>query len=1132
MRDGETRFGARLARSAQAVLLLSLGLLSACSEAEGLLPATPADVTVKLDFEHRPLPDIPLPNDLATRWDPESRTGKRINASMVAPTEIERRTRRLIDGLDGWGVYQPITVPFTGPIDPLSVLERHDEPDYDPTNDAIYLINIDRDSPEFGEVQTLDVGNGNYPVVLERRDRYGSNDPRGWSLSIMFDEEDEDLNGNGQLDPGVDANGNGRIDPGETPPEDSDADGVLDQPNYLPGHDPAHDDLAARADALMTFYERETNTLIVSPMTPLQEKTTYAVVVTRRILDTEGNPVGSPYAYINHGAQTEDLAPLLEVLPDYLDPEEIAFTFAYTTESITDDWIAAREGLYGLGPQAHLADEFPADLQELLPMRSTGEGEAFEGRSPLLLHHEDWRAMLPLLIGAFTGELDFFSQQQIAMIDSQDYIDFHSMGVLESPQLFDRFDEDGQRLSLDAQVWPTTLDTEPVRPRAESIPFWLSVPRKEVSVRGEGKQAPLVILGHGYTSNRAGEMIGFGGFLAMYGMAVISIDNVSHGLPIDEGTAEDARGLLGPAGLEPTLDALTMGRAEDLDGDGLVDSGADFWTAYLFHMRDMVRQSALDYMQLIRIVRSWDGTKRWAFDVNGDGQPDLAGDFDGDGVVDVGAESPIYVVGASLGGIMATTLGGVEPEVDGIIPIAGGGRITDIGNRSLQGGVPQAVFWRVMGPLFVADVYADGHTELATEVVELNDDRRFPITTLSNCPDGAAACDEAERDPELATQAWDTFYGLNLDNGEVDCGYFLPTDDGGDVVARARVALPSDLGDRIELRIYRGPVLQTGSTECELVDEPGEPQIITMMEPPLDDEGAPQTIDGLPIEGGELRALAEGYGLHRTRPELRRFMSLAQLVVDPTDPGVLARHLAAQPLVYPRKGDETGAGFLFVTSIGDMNVPASSGVTVGRAAGVIDFLNPDPRYGVPPNQVLLDTYTAEAVNVLGRVPYGSTPETDELRELLGLDSSLGSHIDVENFSGGNDIWGEDMERLEPGLGLVMREDVNGVPLPGYSGAIFPMAVPEGQHGFALPGQMTDWALEICRQTESPTAAACQPDAVVGQTYDVGWAMFHMFGAWVQAGGQIDPLEWTRCWSKDACENIAPTPEQRAGSELP
>src|SRR5690606_848483 len=75
---------------------------TACAEPEGLLLALPAKTTVKFDFDHRPLPDIPLPNDIATRPDATSLTGLRVNASMLASTRMEETVRTLIDTLDGW----------------------------------------------------------------------------------------------------------------------------------------------------------------------------------------------------------------------------------------------------------------------------------------------------------------------------------------------------------------------------------------------------------------------------------------------------------------------------------------------------------------------------------------------------------------------------------------------------------------------------------------------------------------------------------------------------------------------------------------------------------------------------------------------------------------------------------------------------------------------------------------------------------------------------------------------------------------------------------------------------------------------------------------------------------------------
>ena len=1105
------------------------------------MPSQPAEVTVKFDFDARPLPEIPLPNDIATRPDPTSATGLRVNASLIAPTNYERRTRGLIDGIDGWGVYQPINIPFTGPIDVLGLRERHDEPDYDTSNDAIYLIDIDPDSPERGELQYIDIGQGNYPIILERSDNYGSNDSREWNINLVFDETEEDLNNNGLLDPSEDDNRDGVLQPSEDRDadgvldlaEDSDADGVLDHPNYFPGRNPARDDLAGRADALMSFYERETNTLVVSPMVPLRETTRYAVVITRRVHDTDGNPVGSPFAYVNHAAQTEDLELLLENLPEGIAPEDIAFTFSYTTESVTKDWIAVREGLYGVGPQAHIAEEFPARVARLFPLKDIGPGDKFEGHNQYIINQEDWADLLVPLLGTFFDGAAM-SQQFQSILGGHAYVDFHAQGTYFSPQLFNRFDENNERLSLDAQSWPNDLERTPAPVRAEEIPFWLVVPRKEVSVRGQGKMAPIVLLGHGYGSNRAGELLGFSGFLAEFGMASISTDNVSHGLAIPAAEKAQFVPVFEAAGLGPALAAVEFARGgdvngdgihdQDLDRDGAIDSGSDFWTAYLFHMRDMMRQSAFDYMQLIRILRSWDGKKLWEWDpdgdgksetidINGDGTPDLAGDFDGDGFVDVGKDSPLYVMGGSLGGIMATTLGGLEPEIDAIIPIAGAGRLMDVGNRSLQGGVPQAVLVRVMGPLYLATMADDGTTKIHSQVTELNSLADIPIANVAGLLAG------------------DTIVAENLVNGEIGCSYLLPDENPSDgVAARARISLASDLGDATVLRIYRGDALVPGGGECELVSDLEPIQVIDRMEAPLDGEGNVMTFEGLPIEGGELRAFAEGFGLARNRPSLRRLMSLAQLVLDPTDPGVLARYLAAEPFEYPNLKQKTGARFMIVTTTGDMNVPASGGITVGRAAGVIDFLNPDPRWGVPANQLLIDKHLAESVHSLGRYTYANVPSSEKIRELLQLDGTAGVHYDIENFAEGNDIWGNNIPRLDQPLRIATQTDMWGNDLGGMSAAAFPYAIPGGQHGFPLPGQLTDWAIEICTETFGSNAPECEPSEIIGKTFDIGWFMFHTIGNFLRNPNEVPYA--LGCVTKDACGNTPAVPEPRDPAALP
>ena len=93
--------------------LLALGL-SGCAPYPTGLRLTPDGTgpVIVVDWDAQPLPEIPLPNDLATRPDPHSVTGLRLNISEIAPTEMEREARRKINHLTGFGIYAPFTVSF------------------------------------------------------------------------------------------------------------------------------------------------------------------------------------------------------------------------------------------------------------------------------------------------------------------------------------------------------------------------------------------------------------------------------------------------------------------------------------------------------------------------------------------------------------------------------------------------------------------------------------------------------------------------------------------------------------------------------------------------------------------------------------------------------------------------------------------------------------------------------------------------------------------------------------------------------------------------------------------------------------------------------------------------------------
>ena len=92
---------------------------------DGLMDAKPGGGSRGLGCRGQALPEIPLPNDSATRLDASSATGRRLNISEEASTELERRSRRQFNRLDGFGTYAPITVSFDAPLELTNIIERH-----------------------------------------------------------------------------------------------------------------------------------------------------------------------------------------------------------------------------------------------------------------------------------------------------------------------------------------------------------------------------------------------------------------------------------------------------------------------------------------------------------------------------------------------------------------------------------------------------------------------------------------------------------------------------------------------------------------------------------------------------------------------------------------------------------------------------------------------------------------------------------------------------------------------------------------------------------------------------------------------------------------------------------------------
>jgi hypothetical protein len=163
--------------------------------------------------------------------------------------------------------------------------------------------------------------------------------------------------------------------------------------------------------------------------------------------------------------------------------------------------------------------------------------------------------------------------------------------------------------------------------------------------------------------------------------------------------------------------------------------------------------------------------------------------------------------------------------------------------------------------------------------------------------------------------------------------------------------------------------------------------------------------------GSPLMALADGSGIHRQSPELRRFGQMAQTALDGGDPVNYARFYFKDELYQDYPGVAKPTHLALLLTIGDMNVPINTGVAQALAAGLIPY-GPDaidPRYGDTPHRVLIDNHVVEGLERLYRF---DTPPWNDSRRIL---------LDPDELSDGQD--GFDPPTLSAPLRLGTGENV-------------------------------------------------------------------------------------------------------------
>ncbi|NOZ88112.1 MAG: hypothetical protein GXP49_18020 [Deltaproteobacteria bacterium] len=969
----------------QIICLLIAGISMfawSCTEEspEGLALTPPGNgPAVIFDLDQRPFPEIPLPNDVATRYDPVSPTKVRLNMSEDAALDLERTLRKKIDTLTGFGTYQPITVSFDAPLDIEDLYRRHVTRDDESLNldfsdDAVYLVRIDK-GPDFGKPVLLDFGQGRFPLVVEDPGQYFPYDPHDKCSNVVFETRDEDKNENSILDWG----------------EDADMDGVLDKPNLIPGGNDQDRDL-------MTFYEKQTHTLIMRPATPLRPKAKYAVVLTDRLKGVNGSVVRSCFPYVNHMSQTRDLRVLKNLMPaiskNTLSLDDVVFAWTFTTQAVFDDMIAVREGLYGYGPFSFLAQEFPPDITRLL--QATDQ----KGTNQYLL--DIGKVLNIIKLAGFFGQLgDKFE-------GSFKYIDYAVQGSFETPNLM--LDTDGIATEYYPADEDESFDLDAARAhisyKHKTINFTCTIPK---AINGFKPPFPVAIYSHGYTGFRV-EMLGFAGAMAKFGIASCGIDSFAHGVALpmeyleDQKTRDMLLGLIRGQHLEPFLWSLLDGQARDLDNDGSVDSGGDFWVGDVFHTRDSVRQSVIDTLQFIRVLLACDGKKEFRPSaVDKSMLPKgtdlkLACDFNGDGVADItGPARPralqgrpgfatrippnskgqdMFLWGQSMGGIVSGVTGALEPRLTAIAPTALGGGLLDVGLRSAIGSVIRGVFHPLIGPAL--EVVPGGNGEDSSYSLHLlvgnyNNESRLTIAT------------------DVKAEPGGTVAVTNLKSGEVFKG-FIPLDGGG-----IRIPFAADALDGVEKRMAAGApdalplkdyvyAMEDAEKQGKTFVDPGRQVIELPFDKDLEQFGDPLKIEVFSKAGALIRVVdtfeqdvyfqnchykkgaplvspGRGMGKQRNSPDFRRLIGIAQMILEPGDPVNYASHYFKDPLEFH---DKDANNTLMMVTAGDPLVPMATGLGAARAAGFLPVFGRDERYGISLDSLLCNDYVYESVPRLRR----------------------------------------------------------------------------------------------------------------------------------------------------------------------
>lgn len=443
-------------------------------------------------------------------------------------------------------------------------------------------------------------------------------------------------------------------------------------------------ELAAGTEFVTTLSPNDATgrTLVILPLRPLAQASTYMAVVTNGVRDTSGIAASAEQAYFLakrtaplcvNGATTDPLVPTatacaLEPVRVLVSSQEaaaaaagvnrdnIVVSWVATTQSITPVLQAVRQGVQGTTPL----------------IAPTGQTSAAVGLPPVA----------DIYVGGIT--LPYYLEapsagNPTAAITTRWRA---APGAYVAPY---------NQLGLDPTSTNLTFaNPVPVKTADVTAPMIITVPNANSGRTRPANGWPVVIFTHGITRNRT-DALALSATFAAQGYAVVAIDQPLHGItPADTSLAPFYVGTGTPLytlGVrERTFYVDYVNNTTGAAGpDGNQDSSGTHFInlSSLLTSRDNLRQSIADLF----VVRASIGN------MNYDGVP--GGDFDA---------SNVAFIGQSLGGIVGTGFVALEPNVSRSVLNVPGGGIAQLLNNSVS-----------FGPRIRAGLAASGVTFPSTD---------------------------------------------------------------------------------------------------------------------------------------------------------------------------------------------------------------------------------------------------------------------------------------------------------------------------------------------------------------------------------------------------------------------------------